>query len=43
MMRRKLLYRIDDVFGATSRMTTEVCYATSHMMTEVGGGASRTN
>ena len=46
MMRRKLLYRIDGCVWShqlTSRMMTDICDATSHMMMEVGGGTSRTN
>ena len=31
------------MFGAINHMMKEVCDAISHMMTEVGGGASRTN
>ena len=42
MMRQKLLHRLTDVFGATSRMMMEVCGGTSRVITEVCGGASRT-
>ena len=41
MMRQKLLYRIDGCVW--SRTLTEVCDATSHMIIEVGGGASHMN